>query len=171
MCPRRGMGPSPTWATGLQEVQASTGCVSSPQRRSDRRPAGSDGEHGLPFPSEDWRAHSCSACLDTVTSGLVQGGGLTEQAPAPHVVRVRPAASGATERDTPFPGQESRSRHPPPGEAPRVEPSLCLLPLWGDCREAASPTQTPAVGGPRPQPPPKENEEDTRLPALMDRIP
>ena len=43
------------------------------------------------------------------------------------MVRVRLAASGATERETPFPGLESGSRRPPPGEAPRAEPTLCGL--------------------------------------------
>lgn len=170
MCPRHGMGSSPTWAPGLQEVQASTGWISSPQRCSDRRPAGSDGEHGSPSPSEDWRAHSCSACLDTVASGLVQGGGCTEQGPPPppRVVRVRPAAAGATERDTPWPGVPVTARSSWGGPQGRAQ---SVLLLWGDCPEAASPTQAPAVWGLCPQPPPEGNQEDTRLPALMERIP
>ena len=64
--------------------------------------------------------------------------------PPTSVVRVRPAASGATEREgTPWPGVLVTVPSSSGGPRDRAHP---VLPLWGVFPEAASPTQTPAVG-------------------------
>lgn len=97
--------------------------------------------------------------------------GATQNRP-PHPPRGEGQAGGLRGHGeghaTPWPGvpvTPPSSWGGPQGRAPFV------LPLWGDCPEAASPTQTPAVGAPRPQLPPEGSEEDTRLPALTERIP
>ena len=98
--------------------------ISSPQRFADRCPAGS----GSSLPWKTGRHTPALPALIRRRVGSSKVGAAQNRAPpSASMVRVRPAASGATERDTPFPGLESGSWRPPPGETPGAEPTLCCL--------------------------------------------
>ena len=115
--------------------------LSSPHRRTSRSPAGMGTGH--PLPRKTGR-HTPGLSAQTRPRAGSSEVGATQNRPPTSVVRVRPAASGATEREgTPWPGVLVTVPSSSGGPRDRAHP---VLPLWGVFPEAASPTQTPAVG-------------------------